>query len=193
VHQVTLTAPFYVGRFEVTQAQWMAKMGSNPSNFQGQSDSASRPVEGVSWAAIQDFLVVTGMRLPTEAEWEFACRSGTQTPFYNGSTDDSTVGDLGWYAPNSGGQTHAVGGKTPNGFGLYDMLGNVWEWVNDWWSDSYSSSAQTNPPGALSANGHVLRGGSWGIIPANVRSSFRSFAPPAVSSNRSGFRVARNP
>jgi formylglycine-generating enzyme required for sulfatase activity len=192
VHQVTLTAPIYLGRFEVTQAQWMAKMGSNPSNFQGQSDSASRPVERVSWVAIQDFLVATGMRLPTEAEWEFACRSGTQTPFYNGSTDDSTVGDLGWYAPNSGDQTHAVGGKTPNGFGLYDMLGNVWECVNDW-AGAYPSSAQTNPTGALSANQHVVRGGSWATIAANFHSSVRSVAYPGEYSNRSGFRVARNP
>ena len=131
VHQVTLTNAFYLGRYEVTQSQWVATMGSNPSYFQGQSDSPSRPVEQVSWDTIQGYLRATGFRLPTEAEWEHACRAGTQTPFYNGSTDDSTVGMLAWCSANSGSQTHAVGGKQANGFGLYDMLGNVWELVSD--------------------------------------------------------------
>jgi formylglycine-generating enzyme required for sulfatase activity len=159
VHQVTLTNAFYLGRYEVTQSQWVATMGSNPSVFQGQSDSASRPVERVSWNTIQGYLSATGFRLPTEAEWEYACRAGTQTPFYNGSTDDSTVGALAWYSANSGNQTRPVGGKLANAFGFHDMLGNVWEWVNDWYG-GYTAEAQTNPTGPVSASYRVFRGGS---------------------------------
>jgi formylglycine-generating enzyme required for sulfatase activity len=196
VHQVSLTNAFYIGRYEVTQSQWLAKMGSNPSYFQGQSDSASRPVEQVSWTTIQGYLSATGLRLPTEAEWEYACRAGTQTPFYNGSRDDSTVGALAWYGSccggNSGNQTHAVGGKAANGFGLNDMLGNVWEWVNDWYG-AYPSSAQTNPTGPVSSTARVVRGGSWDYVPVFVRSSNRDDDTPGYSSNDIGFRVARNP
>ncbi len=192
VHQVTLTNAFYLGRYEVTQSQWVAKMGSNPSSFQGQSDSASRPVEQVSWNTIQGYLSAIGMRLPTEAEWEYACRAGTQTPFYNGSTDDNTVGALAWYSPNSGGQTHAVGVKAANAFGFHDMLGNVWEWVNDWY-DTYPSSAQTNPTGPVSATNRVLRGGSWGGDTSGVRSSTRNYGSPGGTDNGLGFRVARTP
>jgi formylglycine-generating enzyme required for sulfatase activity len=192
VHQVTLTNAFYLGRYEVTQSQWVAKMGSNPSTFQGQSDSPSRPVEQVSWNAIQSYLSATGMRLPTEAEWEFACRAGTQTPFYNGSTDDSTVGTLAWYASNAGSQTHAVGGKAANAFGLHDMLGNVWEWVNDWFN-TYPSSAQTNPTGPVSASTRVVRGGSWYLVSNFVRSSYRYSDTPGYTNFDLGFRVARTP
>ena len=192
VHQVTLTNAFYMGRYEVTQSQWVAEMGSNPSFFQGELDSASRPVEQVSWTTIQGYLGSTGFRLPTEAEWEYACRAGTQTPFYNGSTDDNTLGALAWYSPNSGGQTHAVGGKAANGFGLYDMLGNVWEWVNDWY-DTYPSSAQTNPTGPVNASNRVLRSGSWFGLAYDVRSSVRDPVAPGVAYSVVGFRVARNP
>ena len=95
-HLVTLTQPFYMGRYEVTQGQWVAKIGSNPSYFAGQSDSANRPVERVSWNTIQGYLSATGMRLPSEAEWEYACRAGTTTAFNNGSSDDATVGNIAW-------------------------------------------------------------------------------------------------
>jgi formylglycine-generating enzyme required for sulfatase activity len=195
VHQVTLTNAFYLGRYEVTQAQWQARMGSNPSYFQasnGYPDSGSRPVEQVSWDTIQGYLGATGMRLPTEAEWEYACRAGTQTPFYNGSTDDSTVGALAWYSSNSGGETHAVGGKAANGFGLRDMLGNVWEWVNDW-HDTYPSSAQTNPTGPVDGSFRVFRGGSWGFVTDFVRSSGRVWVGPGFTNYNIGFRVARTP
>ncbi len=195
VHQVTLTNAFYLGRYEVTQAQWVAKMGSNPSYFVaviGYPWSDARPVEQVSWTTIQGYLSATGFRLPTEAEWEFACRAGTQTPFYNGSTDDSTVGALAWYGSNSFNQTHVVGGKAANGFGLYDMLGNVWEWVNDWY-DSYPSSAQTNPTGPVSASSRVIRGGSWVSVAGYVRSSYRGIDAPGSAYVNVGFRVARTP
>ena len=198
VHQVTLTNAFYLGRYEVTQAQWVAKMGSNPSSFQGASAQVpadqvpNRPVERVSWTIIQGYLSATGFRLPTEAEWEYACRAGTQTPFYNGSTDDSTVGALAWYSANSGNQTRPVGGKLANAFGFHDMLGNVWEWVNDWYG-GYTPEAQTNPTGPVSASRRVLRGGSWGNGTGVVRSSDRYTVTPGFADNDIGFRVARTP
>jgi len=200
VHQVTLTNAFYLGRYEVTQAQWQATMGSNPSYFQGYTDSASRPVEQVSWNTIQGYLGATGMRLPTEAEWEYACRAGTQTPFYNGSTDDGTVGALAWYGSccggggNSGSQTRPVGGKAANAFGFHDMHGNVYEWVNDWY-DWYSPDPQTDPTGPVTpvTSYRVFRGGSWLFASNSVRSSNRSFDSPGLTSYLIGFRVARNP
>ena len=203
VHTVTLTNAYYLGRYEVTQAQWEAKRGSNPSNFQGQADSPSRPVEQVSWNTIQNFLSATGLRLPTEAEWEFACRAGTTTPFHsgpgfpNGTTNDGLVGTIAWYYFNtcSGGdgcRTHAVGGKAANALGMHDMLGNVWEWQSDWYGD-YTSSAQTNPTGPASGSYRVLRGGAWGGYTYGVRSSNRINVTPAGTSDGIGFRVARTP
>ena len=192
VHQVTLTNAFYLGRYEVTQSQWVAKMGSNPSYFQGLPDSASRPVEQVSWDAIQGYLGATGMRLPTEAEWEYACRAGTQTPFYDGSTDDGTLGSLAWFISNSGGQTHPVGGKAANALGLHDMLGSVREWVSDWYG-TYPSSAQTNPTGPASALNRVTRGGCWYSSLGYVRSPNRAYDRPDTAINGTGFRVVRTP
>jgi len=193
-HSVTLTQAFYLGRYEVTQGQWVARMGSNPSYFAGQSDSANRPVEQVSWNTIQGFLSATDMRLPSEAEWEYACRAGTTTAFNNASSDDATVGTIAWYASNSGNQTHAVGGKAANALGLYDMSGNVWEWVNDWYdSGYYSVSPSTNPLGPVSGSYRVFRGGSWSNVPTVVRSSYRGGNAPVNSSYDFGFRVARAP
>jgi formylglycine-generating enzyme required for sulfatase activity len=199
VHQVTLTNAFDLGRYEVTQSQWVATMGSNPSTFQSASTQVSadqvptRPVERVSWSTTQGYLSATGFRLPTEAEWEFACRAGTQTPFYDGSTDDNTVGALAWCASNSMSQTHPVGRKLANAFGFHDMLGNVWEWVNDWYA-GYVSDEQINPAGPASAPYRVIRGGSWQRDTDNVRSSFRFYGEsPGYSHYYIGFRVARNP
>jgi formylglycine-generating enzyme required for sulfatase activity len=193
-HSVTLTQSFYLGRYEVTQDQWVAKMGSNPSNFQGASypDAAIRPVERVSWNTIQGYLSATGMRLPSEAEWEYACRAGTTTAFNNGSSDDATVGTIAWYSSNAGSQTHVVGGKAANALGLYDMSGNVREWVNDWYA-GYSSGAQTNPLGPVSGTYRVLRGGSWGFNSNGVRSSYRLADTPVSTDDGVGFRVARAP
>jgi len=193
-HSVTLTQAFYMGRYKVTQLQWLAKMGSNPSYFQGASypDAGNRPVEQVSWNAIQGYLSATVMRLPSEAEWEYACRAGTTTAFNNGSSDDATVGTIAWYTTNSGGETHTVGGKAANALGLYDMSGNVYEWVNDWYG-AYSSGAQTNPPGPVSGSYRVLRGGSWADSTYGVRSSVRNYSAPVTTYSRIGFRVARAP
>ena len=199
VHSVTLTQAFYMGRYEVTQGQWVERMRSNPSYFQDQSGFASRPVEQVSWNTIQGYLSATGMRLPSEAEWEYACRAGSTTDFHsmpgypNGTNDYTQVGTIAWYSKNSGFQTHAVGGKAANALGLHDMSGNVWEWVNDWWG-SYSSSAQTNPLGPVSGTYRVLRGGSWRYHASDLESSSRDVsATPNVEVNYIGFRVVRTP
>jgi formylglycine-generating enzyme required for sulfatase activity len=202
VHTVSLTFPIYIGRYEVTQAQWTAKMGSNPSFFvsaNGYPGSSDRPVESVSWNTIQAFLSATGLRLPSEAEWEFACRAGTTSAFHSmpgfpgGTNDESQVGSIAWYAANAGTQTHVVGGKAANALGLHDMSGNVWEWVNDWYSSSYyASSPSTDPSGPATGTSRALRGGSWGNDPVVLRSSHRDGNPPGSAGSKDGFRVARD-
>jgi formylglycine-generating enzyme required for sulfatase activity len=197
VHAVTITKPFYLGRHEVTQQQWAASMGSNPSTFQGRVDSDWRPVETVSWNAVQPYLAATNMRLPTEAEWEYACRAGTTTAFSNGSNDDSTIGSIAWWGSccggNSGGETRPVGTKPGNALGLNDMLGNVWEWVSDWFAN-YPADAQVDPLGPTSGQLKPLRGGSWADDTHYVHSSYRyEAAAPYNAYPQAGFRVARNP
>jgi len=199
-HQVTLSKAFYLGKTEVTQAQWQAKMGSNPSNFKNYSDSPSRPVENVSWNDIAVFNTATGLRLPSEAEWEYACRGNTTTAFHsmpgypNGTNDDSLLGNIAWYYYNSGRQTHAVAGKAANAFGMYDMSGNVYEWCNDWYGSSYySTSPSTDPAGPSSGSYRVLRGGSWFNYPNVCRSSYRGSVDPDIRGSDLGFRAARTP
>src|SRR5262249_9745907 len=148
-HRVTLRA-FYLGIYPVTQAQWDAVMASNPSHFKG----PDRPVESVPWDDCEAFCrkltELTGhlCRLPTEAEWEYACRAGTTTAYSFG--DKAKLGEHGWYEANSGGQTQPVGKQKPNAWGLYDMHGNVWEWCQDWYAaDSYAKTPDEAPPGPL--------------------------------------------
>jgi formylglycine-generating enzyme required for sulfatase activity len=203
VHSVTLTVPFYIGRYEVTQAQWTATMGSNPSGFviptaQVPADQVpNRPVERVSWDETQGFLSATGMRLPTEAEWEYSYRAGTTTAYHSmpgypsGTSDQSLLASIAWYGGSSGSQTHPVGQKAGNGFGLHDMSGNVWEWVNDRYGlNYYAESPSVNPPGPSSGSARVLRGGSWNNGGAVCRSSNRALPVPGNAFH--GFRVARN-
>jgi formylglycine-generating enzyme required for sulfatase activity len=203
-HQVTLTNAFYLSRTEVTQAQWVAKMGSNPSYFQSASSAVpasevpNRPVEQVSWNDIQPFCTNNGLRLPTEAEWEYAYRAGTNTAFHgmpgylNGTNDDNQLGTIAWFGGNSSGQTRPVAGKAANGFGLFDMSGNVWEWCQDWYG-TYASGTQTNPTGPGSGSYRVLRGGSWLYGSLYCRASYRSYNSPYYRADRIGFRVARTP
>jgi len=141
-HQVTISEPFYMGKYEVTQAQWKAVMGENPSRFKGDD----HPVENVSWEDVQQFIQKLNAkegkeacRLPTEAEWEYAARAGTTT-IYSFGNNASQLGNYAWYDENSGNTTHPVGDKPPNPWGLYDMHGNVWEWVQDWYGPIYSRS-----------------------------------------------------
>ena len=203
VHEVTLTQALYLGRYEVTQAQWTAVMGSNPSSFQSPSAKVpaeqvpSRPVERVSWNMIQGLETATGLRLPTEAEWEYACRAGTQTAFNlppDGTNADSQLGLLAWYDANASSQTHPVGQKQPNNLGLHDTLGNVLEWVHDWYADAYYSvSPPVDPLGPVSGTYRVLRGGSWNYDSNVGRVSRRDIAVPGVDSDHAGFRAARTP
>jgi len=199
-HQVTLSKAFYLGKTEVTQAQWQAKMSSNPSAFINYSDSPSRPVENVSWNDIAGFNTATGLRLPSEAEWEYACRGNTTTAFHsmpgypNGTNVDSLLGNIAWNGNNSGNTTHAVAGKAANAFGMYDMSGNVWEWCNDWYGSSYySTSPSTDPAGPSTGLDRVLRGGGWDVISRFCRSSNRTYDGPDVRYLSIGFRVARTP
>ena len=200
-HKVTLSRAFYLGKTEVTQAQWQAKMGSNPSYFKSYSDSPSRPVETVSWNDIAGFNTATGLRLPSEAEWEYAYRGNTTTAFHsmqgypNGTNDDSLLGDIAWYNSNSANTTHAVAGNVPNAFGMYDMSGNVWEWCIDWYGSTYySTSPSTDPAGPSSGSNRVLRGGNWLNNSSYCRSSKRSnIGPDFRYGDYVGFRVARTP
>ena len=187
-HSVTLSN-YYIGKYEVTQAEWQAVMGSNPSRFKGDN----KPVENVSWIDCQTFIsklnAKTGLifRLPTEAEWEYAARGGNKSKGYKYSGSDY-IGDVAWYTSNSGYKTHAVGTKQPNELGLYDMIGNVGEWCGDWYG-SYSSSSQTNPTGANSGSHRVIRGVSWDYDARLCRSSYRYAYPPDHRYNSLGFRL----
>ncbi len=194
-HQVTIRKPFYIGKYEITQAQWQAVMGNNPSYFSGKSKS---PVERVYWKDCQTFITQLNQlgqgtfRLPTEAEWEYACRAGTTTRFYWGDDSGySQIGQYAWYGDNAG-QTQEAGFKLPNAWGLHDMSGNVWEWCQDWYG-SYSPNAQNDPTGAENGSFRVVRGGSWGNRAWDCRSAIRMALYPDASENYIGFRVARNP
>ena len=181
-HEVTLTNAFYMGKTEVTQAEWQAKMGSNPSFFFW--NGASNPVEMVSWSMIQGFNAVTDLRLPTEAEWEYACRAGTTSAQYG------SVEGVAWYS-NAGWRTHPVAQKSPNSLGLYDTLGNVWEWCEDWYGE-YDSGSVTNPIGPKTGSHRILRGGSWNNESSYSRASSRWHTHDHADSPF-GFRVAKNP
>jgi formylglycine-generating enzyme required for sulfatase activity len=191
-HPVRITKGFEIGKYEVTQAQWEAVMESNPSDFKG----ADRPVEQVSWNDVQEFLAnLNGRndgyryRLPTEAEWEYAARAGTAGEYY-GSLDA-----IAWYGRNSGDQTHPVGGKLPNAWGLYDVLGNVWEWCQDWHKDDYYTefpkSPAVDPRGPAKGEYRVLRGGSWYKYLWFLRVSSRFRERPSARYRHIGFRCVR--
>jgi len=192
LHTVTISRPFFMAATEVTQSQWKAVIGSNPSRFRGDDF----PVEQVSWIDAQEFIrklndkeATTRYRLPTEAEWEYACRAGA-----TGDTN-AGLGTIAWYDPNSGGSTHPVGRKQANAWGLFDMLGNVYEWCEDW-KGTYPSGAVIEPRGPSEGPGRVIRGGSWMIHANRARAEFRDFLAPDDRRDDVGFRivaVARNP
>ena len=231
-HSVTLSV-FYMGKYEITQEQYEAVMGNNPSNFKSGAaageNQGKRPVEQVSWYdaivfcnklsmmegltpaysiggntnpsvwgaaptssnSTWDAVVcnwnANGYRLPTEAEWEYACRAGTTTAY---NTGDMMSDDTGWYYDNSNNITHEVGKKPANAYGLYDMHGNVWEWCWDWYG-SYGSAAQTDPVGASSGSYRMLRGGGWNSSAQHMRSAYRNFYNPSDRFNSLGFRLVR--
>lgn len=206
-HQVTLTKDYLLGKYPVTQAQWRAIMGNNPSCFKG----AKRPVENVSWDDAKSFCDKLNERyagklpqcykfdLPTEAQWEYACRAGTTTALNNGTnlTDEkyhcSNLAEVAWYYyQNEESQTHPVGQKRSNNAGLYDMHGNVWEWCRDWYGN-YRDGAVTDPVGPRTGSYRVFRGGSWRDNAKNCRSAYRGYDSPGFRDNHFGFRLALVP
>ncbi len=199
-HQVTLTQQFYMQTTEVTQAQWVMVMGSNPSY---NTDCNNCPVEQVSWDDVQTFITNLNTwgegtyRLPTEAEWEHAARAGSTTAFANGditvtdNTYDPNLDAMGWYSYNSS-TTQAVGQKDPNAWDLYDMHGNVWEWCQDWYG-TYPSSSVTDPTGPSSGTNRVARGGGWYNDAQYNRSAYRNYSTPDFTGSVLGFRLVKNP
>jgi formylglycine-generating enzyme required for sulfatase activity len=189
-HRIRIMKTFEIGRYEVTQAQWESVMGTNRSMFRG----PSRPVENVSWFDAQEFMRrMTAVeneyryRLPTEAEWEYAARAGSTTAY----SDEAL--QVGWYQENSGEQTHPVGQKKPNAWGLYDMSGNVWEWTQDWYDATYyQRSPTTDPTGPSSGRFHTIRGGAWVEPVENSRVSKRDYFEDAADFHI-GFRCVREP
>ena len=209
LHSVTIGHDFEMEVTDVTQLQWFLVMGYNPSHFKSQQHCQSdyismngvelcpnNPVEQVSWDDTQAFIAKLNQgkdgytyRLPTEAEWEYTARAGTQTAYFFG--DDAIQLDAyAWYSNSSGSQTHAVGGKSANAFGLYDMAGNVWQWVQDYYGD-YGNARVTDPTGPSSGSLRVFRGGDWSRVAQFCRPAFRLFAGPGVRFSILGFRVVR--
>jgi len=202
-HRVTLTTGFWMGRYEVTQRQWQQIMGTNPSHFKATGPDA--PVDQVGWNDCQEFLQKLnaqvpggGFRLPTEAEWEYACRAGTTTVFHHGDRLDSSQANFDGRAAYGGGPsggcrqtTLRVGQFAPNAFGLHDMHGNVWEWCADWYG-AYPPDDVTNPQGPSSGNAHILRGGCWRRSAASCRSAARGQAPLPNRDFDLGFRLVRD-
>ena len=188
VHSVKITRPFYMGATEVTQVQYEAAMGKNPSRFEG----ANRPAEQVTWHHAVEFCKKLSARekrsyrLPTEAEWEYACRAGTTTVFCFGDSETG-LGDYAWYRENSR-QAKPVGQKKPNAWGLYDMHGNVFEWCQDW-DGEYPSGAQVDPKGPVNGVCRVLRGGSWHGLTGFCRAAARFVNTPTARYSAYGFRA----
>jgi formylglycine-generating enzyme required for sulfatase activity len=215
VHQVTISTPFFMGKYEVTQKEWVEIMGTNPSNFEGDD----LPVEQVTWHETIDYcnkrslaeglvpaysgsensilcnFQASGYRLPTEAEWEWAAKGGGKDLIIYLYSGSSNVDAVAWYNGNSGNKTHPVGTKAPNSLGIYDMSGNVWEWCWDWywdWNDVYSSAAQTDPAGVASGVGRRGRGGSWDYDARYLRSAFRGGDIPSLRRGDIGFCLVRS-
>jgi formylglycine-generating enzyme required for sulfatase activity len=197
VHRVTISRPFYLGKYEVTQAQWLEVMGSNPSYFVGFQADLQRPVERISWQQAQEFIRRLNAReghdkhrLPTESEWEYAARAGTATRFSFGD-NDAQLPQYDWYLQNAGSRTQPVGLLKPNAWGLYDMHGNVQEWVLDWWGPKYPAGPVTDPTGAPTGTLKVLRGGSWAHVPRQCWVSGRLYNAPSVPHTTYGLRLLR--
>ena len=213
-HQVTISKPFSMGIYEVTQAQYSKVMGKHPSRFQGETlakrqhptghlgkkvDSSNHPVDQISWKDAVDFCRrLSSMpsekaagrvyRLPTEAEWAYACRAGSTTTYHHCAAE-SALASCGWYGANSGRRTHAVGQKNTNAWGLYDMHGNVWEWCQDFHGND-PQGGLTDPRGPASGSRRVIRGGSWLNSADGCRSASRDGGSPSDSHDFIGFRVA---
>lgn len=195
-HVVTLRYGFWMSRYEITRGQWEAVMGPDPSRPPQELDE---PVNGVSWQDCQDFLTKLNatqpraFRLPTETEWEYACRATTTGP-YSFDVDASQLGEYAWFAENSGKKVHRVGQKAPSPWGLYDAHGNVWEWCLDWYGP-YPDGHVVDPTGPAYGTYHVTRGGAWNSQPEECRSATRRFFMEGYFLDKSvlGFRIVRAP
>lgn len=190
-----ISKPFYIGKYEVTQAQWKAVMGSNPSTF----SDPSRPIETISWNDAQEFIRRLNAkeghkryRLPTEMEWEFAARGGTNTRYFFGERE-SALGQYAWFSDNSGDKTHPVGQKKPNQFGLYDIYGNVGEWVQDWHGALPARKEASDYCGVKLGTHRVNRGGNWGVFAKNCNSIARFGRTPNKRYDYVGLRLALSP
>jgi formylglycine-generating enzyme required for sulfatase activity len=181
VHQVTLTKGFWLGQTAVTQQAYEKVTGKNPANHKG----ADLPVEEVDWNEAQAYCVAIGGRLPTEAEYEYATRAGSTAARY-GNLDD-----IAWYNTNSGGASHEVATKPPNAFGLYDMMGNTWQWVADWYG-KYTADPQVDPTGPATGELKEPKGGSWGTQAKSLRASHRDTVEPGHRGNKLGMRCVSN-
>ena len=204
-HKVTLDKPFLISKYEITQKQWKAlSTGTKKVTFAFKGDDL--PADSVSFEDVSTFLYKMNkngthkFRLPTEAEWEYCARCGSDEAYGKGQGDvqitDANLGDYAWYAKNAGSKTHPVGQKKPNAWGLYDMMGNVWEWTRDWYiPTSYTVEAQLNPVGKDSENSteRVIRGGSWFVAANTLRPAFRSAALIDTRSAHMGFRLVCDP
>jgi formylglycine-generating enzyme len=193
VHEVCVK-DFYIGKYPVTQMQWVGAMGSNPSLEP--NCGMTCPVENVSWNEVQEFIRKLSQRtrktyrLATEAEWEYAARSGGKDEKWAGTSSEVNLGDYAWYYDNSGFKSHPVGAKKPNGLELYDMTGNVWEWMSDWYDERYyTQSPKGQPQGAATGQTRALRGGYWGDLSSFVRVTRRIGLPPSARGPGYGFRL----
>lgn len=194
-HRVKITQPFFVSRYEVTQAQWLAVMGNNPSEFKG---DLSHPVEHISWNDGQIFISKLNERaasrgmsfaMPTEAQWEHACRAGTTTLWHFGNSEKG-VTQYGWINANAEGRTHPVGLLEPNAFGIHDLVGNVWEWCADWHKTNYYTKEPVDDPsGPPNGSRRTGRGGGWRSSAWHCRSATRPFSTPNSRSGDLGFRL----
>ena len=203
LHKVIISKPFYMQITEVTQGQWRKVMGNNPSHFRECGDNC--PVEFVSWYDCQEFVRRLNRmeggnkyRLPTEAEWEYACRAGSTTAFANGGITETGCGydpnldAMGWYCGNSDKKPHPAAQKKPNAFGLYDMHGNMWEWCEDWYA-TYPPGRVTDPTGPSSGSGRVIRGGGWHEDAVDCRSAIRVSLSEGSRAGTLSFRLVRMP
>ncbi|MFN6399168.1 MAG: formylglycine-generating enzyme family protein [Planctomycetota bacterium] len=204
-HEVTISKDYYLGAFEVTQTQYQTVTGNNPSCYQGAlvgNQNADLPVENVSWDDAVEFCKKLSdlpeekkagrvYRLPTEAQWEYACRAGSKT-IYSFDDEEGLLPEYGWFKRNSSQRTHTVGLLEPNAWGLYDMHGNVWEWCSDWYGE-YPKNAVSDPIGPTMGTDCVNRGGCWLYQAASCRSASRNWAKPSYRDGLLGFRVGLSP